>query len=143
MFFDNPELEAMQALKNANNVKASNSVFVELEHVVIKKDKVTVSYSSYTDDWESEILVIYNGIINNADILKIDSRSIYIDGKLHTTGESNIGINMNSFDQKVNERIQSDIEKKLKLMHNTDMETKAMGFDLLDSLCMINEEYKG
>lgn len=118
----------------------ANKVYVELEHVVIKKDDVTASYSSYTDDWESEVLVIYNGTLDKNDKLTINTRSIYIDGKLHKSGnEKNIGLDIDAFDQKVNERIVNDVEKKLKIMQNVDYETKAMGFDLLDSLTFIRD----
>lgn len=133
------ELEK-EILETYKTYKESNKVYVELEHVVIKKDDVTASYSSYTDDWESEVLVIYNGKLDKNDKLTISTRSIYIDGKLHKSGdEKNIGLDIDAFDQKVNERIVNDVEKKLKLMQNVDYETKAMGFDLLDSLTFIRD----
>lgn len=133
------ELEK-EILETYRSDAVSNKVYVELEHVVIKKDDVTTSYSSYTDDWNSEVLVIYNGKLDKNDKLTINTRSIYIDGKLHKSGdEKNIGLDIDAFDQKVNERIVTDVEKKLKLMQNVDYETKAMGFDLLDSLTFMRD----
>ena len=144
MYIENPELEAMNALYAINNTeKTSKSVFVELEHVVIKKDEVTISYSSFTDDWESEILVIYTGTLSRDDKFTLNNRQIYIDGAKYKSSTRNIGIDFKEFEKVVKERINTDIEKKLKNMQNVDFETKAMGLDLLDSLCMINEEHRG